>query len=353
MTTLQRYIVRTLAVHFAVALAALVAIFSVMQLMQEFSDTGAGSYGPREAAWFVLLTLPNEAYWLCPAAALLGTVNGLGWLASNNELIAMQAGGVSRLRITASVLTAAGFLAVAAISLGEGLGGPLARHAHTRRSLALSAGLGLGTATGIWARDGSRIVNVRSTLPDGTLRDVYVYDFEDRRMRTFTYARTAAWDAGKWTLHDLVEQDISADGPTARRLPADDLATRLGPRQLGVLFLPPEELSLLDLMRTERSLRERGEDFHLHEYAFWRRASMPLIATLMAFCAVPLVLDVRRRSSVGQRVIAGALLGLGFQMLNDTFARFGLNYGLSPALTAFLPAGCVLGVGVWKSIRAT
>ena len=353
MTTLQRYIVRTLAVHFATALAALLAIFSVMQFMQELGETGTGMYGPGEATWFVLLTLPNQAYWLFPAAALLGTVNGLGWLASNNEIVAMQATGVSRLRITGAVLIAAGFLALTAILLGEGLGGPLARHAHMERSLALTSGLGLGTANGIWARDGSRIVNVRTTVPDGTLRDVYVYDFEGRRMRTFTYARSAAWDAGKWTLHDLVERDINADGSPVRRLPTEDLESRLGPRQLGVLFLPPEDLSLLDLLRTERSLRERGEDFHLHEYAFWRRASMPLIAALMAFCAVPVVLDANRRSSVGQRLILGVLIGLGFQMLNDTFARFGLNYGLSPILSAFLPVACVLSVGVWKTLRAS
>jgi lipopolysaccharide export system permease protein len=296
--------------------------------------------------------LPNEAYWLFPAAALLGTVNGLGALATSNEIVAMQAGGVSRLRLTGAVLVAAGILAVTAVALGEGLAGPLASHAHTRRSLALSGGLGLGTANGIWARDGSRIVNIRTTQPDGTLRDLYVYDFEERRLRAFTYAQTASWNAGKWTLNQPVEQEITVDGATTRRPPVEDLPTRLGPRQLGILFLPPEQLSLIDLMRTVGSLRERGEDSRLHEYALWRRASMPLIAAVMVFCAVPLVLEAGRRSTVGQRVAVGALVGIGFQMLNDTFARFGLNYGLAPMLTAFLPAVVVLAVGTWRNARA-
>jgi lipopolysaccharide export system permease protein len=351
MKTLERYVARTLVGHFFIALAALVAIFSVMMLMQELGDTGTGTYGMREAVWFVLLTLPNEAYWLFPAAALLGAVNGLGALASTNEIVAMQAAGVSRLRLTGAVLLAAGILAAMAVGLGEGLAGPLARHAYMRRSLALSGGLGLGTPTGIWARDGSRIVNVRTTLPDGQLRDLYVYDFEDRHLRSFTYAQAASWDQGKWTLDRPVEQEIRADGGTTKRPPTDTLATRLGKRQLGTLFLPPEDLSMLDLVRSVGSLRERGEDARLHEHALWRRASMPLIAAVMVFCAIPLVLEVRQRSTVGQRVVAGALIGIGFQMFNDTFARFGLNYGLSPALTAFLPAFSVLTVGMWRNLR--
>jgi lipopolysaccharide export system permease protein len=353
MKTLERYIARTLIAHFAVALGALLAIFSVMMLMQELADTGTGSYGLRDAAWFVLLTLPNEAYWLFPAAALLGTVNGLGALASSNEIIAMQSAGISRLRLTGAVLLAAGILAALAVGLGEGVAGPLARHAHMRRSVALSGGLGLGTATGIWARDGSRIVNVRAALPDGSVRDLYVFDFQDRQLRTFTYAQNASWDQGKYTLQQPVEQEIRADGATVRRPATGTLTTRLGRRQLSTLFLPPEELSLLELSRTVDSLRERGEDARLHEHALWRRASMPLIAAVMVFCAVPLVLEVRQRSTVGQRVVAGALIGIGFQMFNDTFARFGVNYGLSPILTAFLPAAIVLAAALWRNQRAS
>jgi lipopolysaccharide export system permease protein len=182
------------------------------------------------------------------------------------------------------------------------------------------------------------------------MRDLYVFDFDQRRLRTFTYAEGAAWDEKGWTLHDLVEEQIVADGAVIRRAPVERLETRLGPRQLGVLFLPVENLSILDLVQTAESLRERGEDARIYDYAFWRRTAMPLVAAVMLLAAIPLVLDVRPRLPLGQRAVVGALAGIGFQMLNDTFSRFGLGYGIQPIVTALLPAVLVLTLALWRSL---
>jgi lipopolysaccharide export system permease protein len=349
---LARYIGRTIISNVLLALAALLVVFTVVNLTQELEDVGTGRYSLGDAFGFVLLTLPAEALELFPAAALLGGVLGLGGLAARNELVAFWGAGMSRLRLVRLVLQATLVLVAAAVLIGELVAAPLARHAHTRRSVSLSEGEALTTAHGLWTRDGSRFVHVRTSQNTGTLRDVYVFDFDDlRRMSRFTYARQATYDDGEWKLEDLVESSIEGEGVKVEHSASRDWTGFLSPKRLRVLSLRPEDLSLADLYAASSSLRERGESTARHDLALWRRASMPVVALVMVFLGLPLVLGMRRMSSLGQRIVVGALLGIGFQMLSQTFGRLVLAYQLTPAVGALLIPALGLAVGLWALRR--
>ena len=354
MKTLDRYIAGTVIVGFLLALAGLVAVFSVINFTQELKGARTDGYGVFRAAWFVLLTLPSEAYRLLPAAALLGAVNGLAGLAANSELVAMSACGMSRGRLIRSVLLAASLFVVGAGLLGEFVAAPLAQRARAQRSVLISGGRLLSTANGIWARDGSRFVNVRSPRFDGSLGDLYLYDVDEhRRLRSFAYAREASYTGGRWRLTDLVENEVSDRGVTTHKTAAADWETSLDPQQLRLLLLPPEDLSMPDLHRSIAAFRRRGENPARHQLAFWRRVMMPVVTGIMVLLAVPFVLTAPRGVALGQRVVAGALVGIGFQMLNQTFGGVGLAVGLEPWLTAMLPAAAVLAAGLWWMRRAS
>lgn len=352
MSTLDRYVMRTLTANFVIALAALLAIFSVINLMQELADVGTGAYDLSHALRFLWMTLPAEAYKLFPAAALLGTVLGLGTLASHNEILAILAAGVSRARLTGAVLQGAALLVIVAVVLGELVAAPLTRVAHAERSVALSRGMSLATANGVWTRDGARFINVRHPLPDGTLRDLYVYEFDQKhRMRSFTYVPSATYEGSKWRLEGAVENVFDDD--TVRTKPDETHVWDrfVSPGQLRVLFLPPEELSIADLYRSIGSLSERGESPRRHQLALWRRILMPAVTGIMVFLAIPFVLTTLRGVTLGQRIVAGALLGIGFQMFNETFGQMGLVYGLDPISSASLPALAALSFGLWRMTR--
>ena len=354
MKTLDRYFIRRIVVDFLYALAALLAVFSVINLMEELENVGTGEYGLRQALWFVFLTLPNEAHKLSPSAALLGTVTALGGMAGHNELIAILAAGVSRRRLTRYVMQGAGCIVLAAIVLGEFVAAPVTKRAQSQRSTALSGGLALGTSTGVWARDGSRFVNARTLLPGGNLRDLYVFDFdEEKRIRTFSRAEKAHFAGDSWILENLVEDRFIGDEVETERVAVRVWDSQLVPRQLDFLVLRPEDLSLADLDRSIRSLRKRNESASRHQLAFWRRLGMPLITAVMVFVALPFVLTTLQRATIGKRLVIAALSGVGFQMFNQTFAGFALAYGLDPKLCAFLPAVLVCSLGVWGMARTS
>jgi lipopolysaccharide export system permease protein len=352
MSLLARYVARTVIANVLLALSALLVVFTVVNLAQELEDVGVGRYSLGDAFGFILLTLPAEALELFPAAALLGGVLGLGGLAARNELVAFWGAGLSRARLVRLVLQATLVLVAAAVLIGELVAAPLARHAHTRRSVSLSEGEALTTAHGLWTRDGSRFIHVRTPQNTGTLRDVYVYDFDDlRRMRRFTYARQATYEDPDWRLEDLVESSIGSDGVKVEHVASRTWSGFLSPKRLRVLSLRPEDLSLSDLYAASSSLRERGESTARHDLALWRRATMPLVAMVMVFLGLPLVLNVGRMANLGQRIVIGALLGIGFQMLSQTFGRLVLAYQLAPAVGALLIPVLGLAAGLWALRR--
>ena len=114
------------------------------------------------------------------------------------------------------------------------------------------------------ARDGSRIVNVRTTLPDGTLR-VSILLLRPPAPFARSPTRGAEWAsvAGRcatWSRAD--RRRLCGDA----RAPSKRLETLLSLRHLGVLFLPSSTSRSRSVSHV-RSLRERGEDSRLHDYA--------------------------------------------------------------------------------------
>jgi lipopolysaccharide export system permease protein len=348
MKVLTRYVALTLLANVGVSLAALLAIFSVITLMEEMGDVGTGAYGLQDALAYVALTLPHEAYELVPPAALLGGVNALGTLAARREIVALWSAGLSRGWLIGAVLRTAAVLVVAAGAFGELAAAPLAQHAHRQRSVAMSGGGALSSAHGFWLRDRTRFINVRSPLAGNHFGDLYVFDFDARHhLRSFRHARAATYHERQWTLEDVTVTELRDEAGTVRHVASETWPTLGTAPLLRRLLLPTEFLALADLLRAVRTLRTRGESAARHEAALLTRASQPLVTGLMLFLAVPLVLTFPRAARTGQRIAVAALLGVGFQMFSQTFSQAAIVYGL-PVLPALaLPPALALAAGLW------
>ena len=339
MNLVERHLGLTILGHFAWALAGLLAVFAVVNLTEELRAAGSPGWGVARAMWFVVLTLPSEAYTLLPAAALLGTVLALGRLVNDHEIVALEAAGVSPWRIARAALGAAVLLAIAGMALGELVAAPLSQRAHAQRALALSGGRALSTTSGLWLRDGSRFVNVGALRPDGSLGEVYLFDFAGgRELVRFTHAKTAAPVDGQWQLQDLRESTFHDDTSNDRALASTPWPTILSPRRMQALWLEPRDLSLAELQRTIRTLRTQRQNPLGHEVAFWRRVSAPVYMGVMVLLAVPMVMVRGRTVRIGERAMLGALVGLGFQMSQEMFTNLGLVAGWPPLVIALLPA---------------
>src|SRR4029453_1786073 len=106
--TLDRYLIREIALPFALALVVLTFLLMIPPILRE-----AGGFMRKGVRWSIVvramaLLLPQALSLTIPMAVLLGILVGFGRLSADREFVAMQAGGISLLRLLQPV----GFVAI-------------------------------------------------------------------------------------------------------------------------------------------------------------------------------------------------------------------------------------------------
>ncbi|MEL7307130.1 MAG: LptF/LptG family permease, partial [Pseudomonadota bacterium] len=119
MKTLDWYLGRSIIQTTGFALMVLVGISTLIKFIEQLKSVGRGSYDIATALIYTVYSMPGDLVIFFPMAALIGGLTGLGALASNSELVVMQAAGMSRLQIIASVMKTAMFMAICMMALGE------------------------------------------------------------------------------------------------------------------------------------------------------------------------------------------------------------------------------------------
>ena len=99
MKIIDLYIGKSFTRCFLLVLSILGFLFSFFEFILELDEVGKGHYQLNDALSYVLLTLPGRLLDLIPHSSLLGGIIALGLLADKNELVAMNAGGISVRRI--------------------------------------------------------------------------------------------------------------------------------------------------------------------------------------------------------------------------------------------------------------
>lgn len=340
MKILDRYIGRSVANSTLLVLAVLLTLFAFFTFMDEAGQIGKGRYGTWQAFQYVLLTIPSLAYQLFPVCALIGTTIGLGMLASNSELVVMRAAGVSLSRIIVSVMKVGLVFVVLTLAIGEGIAPVAERYAQTLRSVAMSDKLTLRGQDGLWARDGNTFVNVRDILPGERLGKIFIFERDAAfRLKKMVRADSAIYRKGSWVLQGVVSSDIGEAVVASSHISESLWETNLSPDLLSVVTVKPSTLSIVGLYQYVTYLTDNGLDAAIYQQALWGKIVAPIVTAVMVFLSIPFVFGPLRSVGIGHRVLVGTLAGVGFYILNQTFAYMGLVFALNPVFSALAPAG--------------
>lgn len=342
MKQIDKYIGKTVLAGILIVLLVLVGLFTFFSFIDEIDDINKQGYGLWQVIQYVTLEIPRHIYDVFPSAALLGSLLGLGMLANNSELTVMRAAGVSIVRIAVSVLKVGLVLTIVTMLIGETLAPMGGQYANNMRAIATSTNenqqVGFSGRSGFWARDGHDFVNIHSIFPNGRFGWISLYEYDaQQRLRTITYAKYALYKDGQWLLEEVTRNNFEATQVTRQYLPSTTWDAILNPDLVEIVNVRPHKLSSLGLYKYIEYLRQNGQRTAQYELAFWTRISYPLVGITMILLAIPFVFGSLRSVSVGQRILVGALLGIGFHMLNQATGNIGLVYGISPVLSALLP----------------
>ncbi len=350
MKIIDAYITSEFLKFFCFVMFILAVLFSFFDLLGELDDVGKGGYRLTDAVIVVLLTLPKRLFDLIPVSTLLGGVLALGLMADQGELLAMQAAGISVLRISASVYAAGLLLMVTSGVIAETIVPPMEQKAHKIRAQLISDSDVTLSGTGFWARRGHMYIHVEKVLGDGMAANVRIFDFDTRgRLKHVSQAQHAdILDNRHWVLNGVVQHRLTDRGITTTRLAAREMGAFLGADQVRLLEMPPHALAVSDTIRYVRALRQSGQNADRYLLSLWRKASIPLTTGAMALLSLGVIFGSTRNMSAGRRITLGSLIGVVLYVADQLIMNIGLLLDWPPLVTAMLPFVLISGAATWR-----
>lgn len=339
MKILDAYIGRIVASTTFLTLAVFVSVSGIIKFVEQMRAVGRGNYDLSHAALFVLYSVPRDIEVFFPMSALIGGLIGIGMLASNSELVVMQAAGLSRLDIIKSVMKTAIVLIVVSMSVGEWLAPSGEATAREIRAQAISGGSLISAKNGVWAKDGDYFVNIGEVLEQGQLKKVQIYRFdEELKLDSWLSAETAIYKDDAWILSGVVNTQLSKKEITTEAIDSQVWQSSLTPQKLGVVTVTPESLSVSGLLDYLDYLEANEQDPSRYQLAFWRKLIQPVTVAVMLLVALSFIFGPLRSVSMGARIMMGVVTGILFFVCNEVLGSLSLVYQFPPIIGAMSPS---------------
>ena len=331
-------------------------VLSFLQIL--FTYLGElGSLKPTYNAWqaflYVIWGAPSYLYEILPVAALIGSVLGLGALASNSELIVMRSVGISLWRIVGWVMRSALLLIVLSFVLSEWVipyTNEKAQSIKKQRSVAA-----LGEVKGYWSREGQRFIYIDYANSQGQLRNIQAIDFDQNyRLQSFVTAEKGQFlKDGQWILEKSHQIDLLAQGNAIKTDHEQQaLGLALQPKYVHMVTLDPDDLSPSQLISFMQYLSEYSQVPKTYELAFWKKVTSPFALITLVLIACSFIFGPLRQQSMGFRLVIALFTGLGFFYLQDFLGYASLVYAPSPAWFVLLPVVLMFMMGSYLLYRA-
>lgn len=356
MRILQDYIAKTVLLTTVMALLLLVGIDLLFLTVQELRRVGDSSdYTVAVVFQYIALSVPKRLYFMFPMASLLGALMGLGLLASSNELVVMQASGISTSRIAWAVMRVALVLTLLLTAIGDVIAPKAEILAKNLRERALHGNNALWTPQGTWVRNGSDFILIRHILPGNRLTGIIRYQFDEHGLlqRAIT-ANQAIYNVtrGTWLVQGVRQTQLIETGLKTKFSPEQEWKAFLEPQLLNVLVIDPDDLSLKGLVDYISYLKTNGLGYANYELEFWKKIFQPISAMVMVFITVPFIFGPLRSATMGLRLVSGIFVGFFFYLFNELFGPLSVVYAFPTWLAAAFPS-LLFGFVGWLILRRT
>jgi lipopolysaccharide export system permease protein len=357
MKLLTGYLRREVYASIALVFAALIMLFTLLDLINELNSMGRGDYRLGYVLLFVTLTIPGHIYELFPVAVLIGTIFAMVQMAANSELTVYRCSGVSLKQMMTALLKIGLPLAILCFLCGEFVAPPSERLAQRTKLRAQNATISVKEfRSGVWVKDEHSFINVKSVLPDTSLLDVYIYEFDESyHLHSITSAERASYlDDSRWQLEGVRQTLFDKQRATTDNRPRAEWRSSLNPDILSVLLVVPEQMSAWNLFQYTGHLRDNHQKTGRYEIAMWNKLVYPLAVLVMMLLALPFSAYQRREGGISGKIFMGIVLGLTFHFIGRLFANVGALNEWSPILSATAMSWLFLALALgmlWRTER--
>lgn len=347
MNIITRYLLKEITVSVTLIMLALIAMFSFFDLIQELESLGRGNYGLSKVMLFVLLSAPGHIYEIMPVAVLVGCMYSIGQFARHSELIILRVSGISSTGIMLSLLKIGLIFTLVTFFVGELITPLSEKMAQRMRIKATDSVIVQDFKSGLWVKDGSSFVNIEEILPDSTLLNVHIYEFDHEfRLKTNSHAKSGQFADDQWNLKQVTQTHFNKDTNEIKQLETATWRSLIRPELLNVLLVLPEKMSAWNLYSYIKHLSINKQKTTRYEMALWSKLVYPLACMVMIMLALPFGFIQQRATGASTKIFIGIMLGVLYQILNRTFIHLGVLNDWAPLFSAVTPTVLFLMAGL-------
>lgn len=343
--TLSGYLLKLMGVRILSALAVLVGILQIIDLLDVTTEILDRRLGAGGVAYYALLRLPRLIEQSAPLAVLAGSLFAFAKLAGESAVTAMRSTGISAYRVTLMALPAA--LAVAVLQLGIGM--VIAPRTDAMLSAWWQASEPADKADKVdpvTFRVGDEIVVAVPHDPDGRgLENVTIYRRDaSGRLVQRTSAKAAVYEEGRWRLveprfealtPDSIREGAAREMTWTRDLTPADVRTLAA----GETSVTPEEAQ----RALEGGLSTRPRTFY--DTQLQRAWAAPVACLVMLLLAAPAGL-ANFRGGGATLIVQCLAAGLLFLVFDGAFTALGENGAVPPVFAAWAAPAMFAALGV-------
>lgn len=343
MGLLTSYLMRTILTSTMLVLLVLLALGGLFEFIGQLEDV-QGDYTIPLALAFSALRMPQLAFEMLPIAALIGSMLGLGGLASNSELVVMRTAGVSVLRMSGMVAVSGVVMMIFTALIAEYIGPPLDYFARNMRDEARTQQEETNIGDAAWVKDGPVILHLERVNTEFEFGGIYLFRFnDDKSLKSIARAENSGIDdSDKWILENFRETRFQEDGVQVVQSSLAVESFEIDGDLLGVTLVKPISLSGRGLLSYIRYLERNGLSAERYETELWSRISGTTTVILMPVLALAFVFGSLRSAGAGSRLMVGVMIGLGYFLASEMLANSGQIFDLNPAIITWVPSAAFL-----------
>lgn len=338
---LSRYLLKLMGTRILAALAVLVGILQILDLLDVTNEILDRKLGAAGVGYYALMRLPRLIEQAGPLAVLAGSLFAFAKLAGDSATTAMRSTGISVYRITMNALPAA--LILALVQLGIGL--VVAPKTDSRLSEWWQASTPKDptkVVDPVTFRVGDEVVVAVPRDPDGrSLEKVRIYrrDAQGRLVQRTT-AQAAVYNEGRWQLIQPRFETVGARGVAEGEATTMDWTENLKPGDIRAIAAGQTTVTPAEAKRAlTGGLSTRPRTFY--DTQLQRAWAAPFACIVMLLLAAPVAM-ANFRGGGATLMVQCLAAGLLYLVFDGAFTALGEN-GAAPPLLAAWAAPAIFG----------
>ncbi|MEN8257307.1 MAG: LptF/LptG family permease [Thermodesulfobacteriota bacterium] len=338
MNLLDRYIIKQFFWNLLMVLGGLLSLYLLIDFFEQIDRFTEKGQTIGFALRFFVMKIPTIYYQLSPVSILLAGIITLGILNHNHEAMALNAGGISLLRIISPVIFSSLLLTMMTVAMAQWLL-PMS-NAKTNKIwytvIKQPVINGIMQSGRIFYRGSEGIYSFKLGKNNTSYNDLIYSAWDDSYTLTrFLTAQQGTYKES-WNLKEGFEKSLSPEGTYEISSYAQkQVELKEGPEEFFAPVFRPEEHSLTFLWH--KAVKERQEGIVTGVIDLYSRLSFMFLGVPLLIFAIPLTIHIHQRwgRDLTIAIPLSCCLAFVFWGIWSTLQSMAQTEALSPAVAAW------------------